>query len=100
MKQSGTPIANIRRTTFCRSFADDRIVSDHDILGSSKESMGRRNRRIVSAGRVEMSDMLDHSCQVQRSPLNERGDDLYETPDVAVHALMRAEKLPHHIWEP
>src|SRR5690348_6215810 len=44
--------------------------------------------------------MLDHSCQVQRSPLSERGDDLYETPDVAVHALMRAEELPRCIWEP
>jgi hypothetical protein len=44
--------------------------------------------------------MLDHSCQVQRHTLEDRKDDLYETPDVAVHALMRAEKLPHHIWEP
>lgn len=44
--------------------------------------------------------MLDHSCQVQRHSLAERGDDLYETPEVAVHALLRREKLPHHIWEP
>lgn len=44
--------------------------------------------------------MLDHSCQVQRAPLSERGDDLYETPDVAVHALLRVEKLPEVIWEP
>src|SRR5690349_18267346 len=44
--------------------------------------------------------MLDHSCQVQRAPLADRKDDLYETPDVAVHALLRVEKLPHHIWEP
>lgn len=44
--------------------------------------------------------MLDHSCQVQRAPLSERKDDLYETPDVAVHALMRVEKLPPKIWEP
>jgi hypothetical protein len=43
--------------------------------------------------------MLDHSCQVQRHPLAERKDDLYETPDVAVHALLRAEKLPETIWE-
>ena len=28
--------------------------------------------------------MLDHSCQVQRHALSERGDDLYETPPVAV----------------
>jgi hypothetical protein len=43
--------------------------------------------------------MLDHSCQIQRAPLVDRANDLYETPDVAVHALLRAEKLPHHIWE-
>jgi hypothetical protein len=44
--------------------------------------------------------MLDHSCQVQRHPLSERGHDLYETPEVAVHALLRVEQLPHVIWEP
>lgn len=43
---------------------------------------------------------LDHSCQVQRHTLSERKDDLYETPDVAVEALLRVEQLPHHIWEP
>lgn len=43
--------------------------------------------------------MLDHSCQVQRATLADRKDDLYETPDVAVHALLRAERLPHRIWE-
>jgi hypothetical protein len=44
--------------------------------------------------------MLDHSCQVQRHPLAERGLDLYETPAVAVEALLRVETLPHVIWEP
>ena len=44
--------------------------------------------------------MLDHSCQVQRAPLADRKDDLYETPDVAIETLLRIEKLPHHIWEP
>jgi hypothetical protein len=44
--------------------------------------------------------MLDHSCQVQRHPLSERGHDLYETPPVAVEALLRVESLPHRIWEP
>ncbi len=42
---------------------------------------------------------LDHACQIGRATLAERGDDLYETPDVAVHALMRAERLPKVIWE-
>src|SRR5262249_17487365 len=42
--------------------------------------------------------MLDHSCQVQRHPLAERGNDLYETPAVAVKALLRVEHLPHRLW--
>jgi hypothetical protein len=44
--------------------------------------------------------MLDHSCQVQRHPLSERGADLYETPAVAVEALLLVERIPHVIWEP
>jgi hypothetical protein len=43
--------------------------------------------------------MLDHSCQVQRHPLAERGADLYETPDVAIEALLRVERLPLRVWE-
>jgi hypothetical protein len=36
----------------------------------------------------------------QRAPLAERGEDLYETPAVAVEALLRVETLPHWLWEP
>ena len=35
-----------------------------------------------------------------RHPLKHRRDDLYETPAVAVEALLRVEKLPHRLWEP
>jgi hypothetical protein len=35
-----------------------------------------------------------------RAPLSERGNDLYETPPVAVHALLKVEPLPRVIWEP
>ncbi len=35
-----------------------------------------------------------------KAALSERGDDLYESPPVAVEALLRVEQLPHHIWEP
>lgn len=35
-----------------------------------------------------------------RAALKDRGDDLYETPPVATQALLRAESLPHRIWEP
>ena len=44
--------------------------------------------------------MLDHSCQVNRAPLIERRGDCYDTPAVAVHALLKVEQLPHRIWEP
>src|SRR5262249_58390880 len=30
----------------------------------------------------------------------ERQNDCYETPAVAVEALLRVERLPHQIWEP
>jgi hypothetical protein len=44
--------------------------------------------------------MLDHSCQAQRHAHAERGHDLYETPSVAVKALLRVLRLPTVIWEP
>lgn len=44
--------------------------------------------------------MLDMSSQSRRHPLSERGRDLYETPAVAVEALIKVEKLPARIWEP
>lgn len=34
------------------------------------------------------------------APLSERGNDLYETPPVAVHALLCVEPLPKVVWEP
>ena len=46
------------------------------------------------------ASVLDHSCQTKRHSYAERGLDLYETPDVAVEALLRVENLPRRIWEP
>lgn len=43
---------------------------------------------------------LNHSANPGRHALKVRKDDLYETPDVAVHALLRAERIPHYVWEP
>lgn len=40
------------------------------------------------------------SSGVQRHALSEHGNDLYETPPEAVHALLKVERLPRHIWEP
>lgn len=36
----------------------------------------------------------------KRAPLADRKDDLYETPEVAVHALLRQEDIPALVWEP
>lgn len=44
--------------------------------------------------------MLDHSCQVQRHPLSERGLDFYTTPSCAIEALMKVERLPQNLWDP
>jgi hypothetical protein len=44
--------------------------------------------------------MLDPACQTKRAPLADRGDDLYETPPVAVRALLAVESLPDTVWEP
>jgi len=44
--------------------------------------------------------VLDHSCQVQRAPLDEHRGDCYDTPEVAVRALLKHVKLPRIIWEP
>ena len=43
--------------------------------------------------------MLKHSTQSGAHPHADRGTDLYETPAVAVQALMGAESLPQCIWE-
>ena len=44
--------------------------------------------------------MLSHSAQSGRHPLVERGHDCYQTPPVAVEALLKVEPLPYQIWEP
>jgi hypothetical protein len=42
---------------------------------------------------------LDFSSQSRRASFAERKLDLYETPSVATEALLRAEQIPHKIWE-
>lgn len=44
--------------------------------------------------------MVALSTQSKAHPRAARGRDLYETPPVAVRALLRVEKLPRRIWEP
>ena len=49
---------------------------------------------------LEASPVLDMSSQSRRAPLHEHRGDYYDTPPVAVKALLRHEILPHRIWEP
>lgn len=44
--------------------------------------------------------MLDKSANAGAHSYAERGDDLYQTPAVAVTALLRAEKITRVVWEP
>jgi hypothetical protein len=44
--------------------------------------------------------VLTKRAQAGRSPLKEHPGDLYDTHPVAVHALLKVERLPHRIWEP
>jgi hypothetical protein len=44
--------------------------------------------------------MASLNTQGARAAFAERGNDLYQTPPEATAALLRAEKLPHRIWEP
>ena len=43
---------------------------------------------------------LSHAANSGSHPLADRGDDLYQTPAEAVHALLRVEDIPHGVWEP
>ena len=43
---------------------------------------------------------LDKAANAGRAPLSEHPDDRYDTSPVAVHALLKVEKLPRLIWEP
>jgi hypothetical protein len=44
--------------------------------------------------------MSNHRANAGRHSFADRGEDLYERPAVAVHALLHVEQLPHHISEP
>lgn len=44
--------------------------------------------------------MAGLSTQSAKARLADRGNDLYETPAEAVHALLKVEQLPPCIWEP
>src|SRR5262245_15618098 len=61
--------------------------------------MQRRRLAGVAAFVCGVRVVLDHSCQVQRHPLAERGDDAYMTPPVATRALLRCQRLPLNLWD-
>ena len=43
---------------------------------------------------------IDLATQSKAHPRADRGLDLYETPPVAVRALLKVERIPHSVWEP
>jgi hypothetical protein len=43
---------------------------------------------------------LDRACQTGQHSFAERRLDLYETPAIAIEALLRVETLPLTVWEP
>src|SRR5262245_43350065 len=49
---------------------------------------------------VEHGAVLKPIRRRPRGTLSERGDDRYETPPLAVHALLRRARLPHGLWDP
>jgi hypothetical protein len=44
--------------------------------------------------------MISHATQSGMHPHTERGLDFYETPRIAIEALLNAEVLPNTLWEP
>jgi hypothetical protein len=50
----------------------------------------------ITAPRARKPRRPSHAANPGRHPLSDRGQDLYETPAVAVEALLRVEQLPHH----
>lgn len=66
--------------------------------GRHRIHSGLGHRLDAHAGGVVV--VLDMSSQSRRHPLSERGADLYQTPAVAVHSLLREQPLPRYLWEP
>jgi hypothetical protein len=49
---------------------------------------------------VSVTRRLKLNAGVAFDALKKRKDDTYQTPPVAIRALLKAERLPHYIWEP
>ena len=57
------------------------------------------SERAVKHGRGVFRPVMTSGLKA-KAALSERGDDLYETPPVAVTALLERETLPSVVWEP
>src|SRR5262249_58723087 len=73
------------------------VAASKDFSATKSLTSSTRSRSSESS---TSRPMLDMSSQSRRHSLAERGLDLYETPAVAVEALLRAERLPRQIWKP
>jgi hypothetical protein len=60
----------------------------------------RRKRPAASAKLPESEQRRSDVTAPAMAAHSERGADCYETPDVAVHALLEVENFPGPIWEP
>jgi hypothetical protein len=73
------------------------IISDE--IGR-REDAGTWTEEDWSQGGNDGAMTISATTQAGRHPLKDRAGDLYETPTEATLALLRAEKLPHRLWEP
>jgi hypothetical protein len=59
----------------------------------------------MRAGRIELQAQgggmtVSLGSGMARAAIALRGNDLYQSPPEAVYALLRAEHIPHNVWEP
>jgi hypothetical protein len=69
-------------------------------VAAARRRLGARAPFCANVALATDRHQRESKLMLQRHALADRGNDLYETPAVAVEALLRVEKLPHHIWEP
>lgn len=63
-------------------------------------ALGSEALATAKAAPAATPNRLDMSTGNRVHPISERGADLYETPLVAVRALLEVERIPQLVWEP
>lgn len=72
-----------------------------DLFQDNNERVGAARAKLEALGRTPPRPSSRRRLTRGRAcaSLKERGDDCYPTPPSATEALLRAEKLPQHLWE-